>query len=92
MMEQENRILAIFTIDITNLPLDFQEIVKHEQQLIAKWKEEGILDHFFLRQTKNGAVLIFKGINQEKCSELMESLPLMQFKISIEYFSLMQQF
>ncbi len=91
-MEQENRILVIFTIDISNLPVNFQEIVKHEQQLIAKWKEDGILAHFFLRQTKDGAVLIFKGITNEKCLELMESLPLMQFKISVEYFNLMQQF
>jgi muconolactone D-isomerase len=91
-MEKENRILAVLTIDIKNLPDNFQEIVKHEQQLIAEWKEAGFLDHFFLRHTKDGAVFIFKDISHEKSIELMESLPLMQFKIGIEYFSLMQQF
>lgn len=49
-----------------NIPENFQEILKHEQEVVAKWKEEGILEHLFLRQTKNGAVLIFKDIDEEK--------------------------
>ena len=57
-----NRIQAILTIDTDNLPSNFQEIIKHEQEVIAKWKEEGFLESLFLRQTKNGAVLIFKDI------------------------------
>ncbi|MCX6145633.1 MAG: hypothetical protein NTW25_00050, partial [Candidatus Kapabacteria bacterium] len=67
-------------------------ILKHEQEVVAKWKEEGILEHLFLRQTKNGAVLIFKDIDEEKARELMEKLPLYQLKESVEYFNLMQQF
>ena len=87
-----NRIQAILTIETDNLPNNFQEIVKHEQEIIAKWKTEGILDHFFLRQTKNGAVIIFKGIDEEKVKELMKTLPLYKLKKSVEYFNLMQQF
>lgn len=87
-----NRIQAILTIDTDNLPNNFQEIVKHEQEVIAKWKEEGILDHFFLRQTRNGAVLIFKDIDEEKAKELMATLPLYKLKKSVEYLNLIKQF
>ena len=59
-----NRIQAILTLDMDNLPDNFQEIIKHEQEVVAKWKEEGILDHLFLRQTRNGAILIFKNVDE----------------------------
>jgi len=87
-----NRIQAILTLDMENIPENFQEILKHEQEVVAKWKEEGILEHLFLRQTKNGAVLIFKDIDEEKAKELMKKLPLYQLKKSVEYLNLIQQF
>lgn len=90
--KMENRVQAILTIDIDNLPENFQEILKHEQEVVAKWRAEGILEHLFLRQTKNGAILIFKGIDEEKVKELMETLPLYPLKKSVEYFNLIQQF
>jgi muconolactone D-isomerase len=88
----ENRIQAILTLDMDNIPRNFQEIIKQEQEVVAQWKAEGFLEHLFLRQSKNGAVLIFKGIDEQKAKELMEKLPLYQLKKSIEYLSLMQQF
>jgi hypothetical protein len=84
------RILVILTIDTENLPENFQEIIKHEREVIAKWKEEGFLDQLFLRQTKNGAVLIFKDIDEAKVNELMPTLPLYQLKKSIEVFPLIK--
>jgi muconolactone D-isomerase len=87
-----NSIQAILTIDTDNLPENFQEILKHEQEVVAKWKEAGILEHLFLRQTRNGAVLIFKDIDEEKAKELMATLPLYKLKKSIEYLSLIKQF
>ena len=87
-----NRIQAILTIDTDNLPENFQEIIKHEQEVVAKWKEEGVLDHLFLRQTRNGAVLIFKDVDEEKVKELMATLPLYKLKKSVEYLSLIKQF
>ena len=59
---------------------------------MAKWKEEGILESLFLWDAKNGAVLIFKGIDEEKAKELMETLPLFKLQKSVEYFSLIKQF
>ncbi len=87
-----NRIEAILTIDTDNLPANFQEIIKHEQEVVAQWKAEGILEHLFLREAKNGAVLIFKDIDLTRAKELMEQLPLYQLKKSVEYLSLMKQF
>ena len=87
-----NRIQAILTIDTDNLPSNFQEIIKDEQEMVLKWKEEGILEHFYLRQTKNGAVFIFKDLDEERVSKLMQSLPLFILKKSVEYINLIKQF
>ncbi len=87
-----NCIQAILTIHTENLPANFQEIIKHEQELLAQWKSEGLVEHLFLRPTKNGAVIIFKNIDENKAIELMESLPLYQFMKSIEYLPLLKQY
>jgi muconolactone D-isomerase len=87
-----NCIQAILTIDTDNLPSNFQEIIKHEQEMVAQWKAKGILEHLFLRQGRNGAVLIFKDIDEQRAKELMETLPLYKLMKSVEYFNLMKQF
>jgi len=87
-----NRIQAILTIDTDNLPTNFQEIIKHEQDVVAQWKEEGILESLYLRQGRNGAVLIFKDIDQARVEELMATLPLYPLRKSIEYYGLIKQF
>ena len=87
-----NCIQAILTIDTDNLPSDFQEIIKHEQEVVAQWKAEGILEHLFLRHERNGAVLIFKDMDEERARELMTTLPLYKLMKSVEYFNLMKQF
>ena len=84
------RILVILTIETDNLPNNFPEIIKHEREVVAKWKEEGFLDQLFLRQSKNDAILIFKDIDETKVNELMITLPLYQFKKSIEILSLIK--
>lgn len=49
-----NLIQAILTIDTDNLPDNFQDILKEEQAVVARWKEEGVLSHLYLRETKMG--------------------------------------
>ena len=85
-----NRIMVILTIDTDNLPSNFQEIVQHEREVVAQWKKEGFLDQLFLRQTRNGAVLIFKEIDMDKVNELMPTLPLYALKKSVEVFPLIK--
>lgn len=86
-----NRIQAVLTLDMEKIPSNFQEIIQHEKAVVAKWKEEGILEHLFLRQG-NGAVLIFKDVDEIKAKELMETLPLYKLKKSVEYLNLIKQF
>lgn len=85
-------ILVIFTINTDNLPENFQEIIKHEQEVLSAWKQEGIVEHLFLRPTRNGAVIIFTGIEEAKARTYIESLPLFPFVQSVEYFPLIKQF
>jgi muconolactone D-isomerase len=88
----KQNILVIFTINTDQLPGHFQEIIQHEQEVVAQWKVEGILEHLFLWPTRNGAVLVFKDIDEPKAQELMATLPLFPFMKSIEYLPLMKEF
>ncbi|MEI8087171.1 MAG: hypothetical protein WCG93_13255 [Paludibacter sp.] len=85
-----NRILVILTIDTENLPGNFQQIIQQEREVVAQWKQEGFLDQLFLRPTKNGAVLIFKDLDEEKVYQLMTTLPLYQLKKSMEVLPLIK--
>ena len=87
-----NRVLAILTIDTDKLPDNFQEIIKHEQEVVAQWKAEGILESLFLRPTKNGALLLFKDLDEAQVRAKMAQLPLYKLKKTVEYYSLMKQF
>ena len=86
------RIQVILTIDMENLPANFQEILQQEQAVVAAWKAEGILEHLFLRDTKNGAVLIFKDLSPAEVEARMKTLPFYLIKKSVEYYNLIQQF
>jgi len=86
------RVQVILTLDMENLPSNFSEILKQEQEVVAGWKAQGILEHLFLRQTKNGAVLVFKDKDEDQVKALMATLPFYQIKKSVEYYNLIQQF
>jgi hypothetical protein len=86
------RIQVILTLDMDNIPSNFQEILIEEKKVVEQWKTEGILEHLYLRDLKNGAILIFKNIDDVEAKSLMTKLPLYQLKKSIEYFNLIQQF
>ena len=77
-------VLAILTIHTDNLPENFQDIIKHEEEVVAAWKSEGFLDQLFLRPTRNGAVLIFKNLSEEEVNEKMKTLPLYPLMKSLE--------
>ena len=85
-----NRILVILTLDMENLPGNFQEILRHEREVVSQWKKDGVLEQLFLRQTKNGAVLIFKDIDEEKAIKLMTTLPFYPLRKSMEIFPLIK--
>lgn len=86
------RIQVILTLDMENLPDNFQEILKEEQAVVAIWKADGILEQLYLREGRNGAVLIFKDLEEDQVVALMKTLPFYPLKKSIEYYSLIRQF
>lgn len=63
-----------------NLPSNFPELLKQEQEVVAEWKQGGFLEHLFLREAKNGAVLIFKDKEEAQVKALMETLPFLKSK------------
>ncbi|MCX6211869.1 MAG: hypothetical protein NT104_04810 [Bacteroidetes bacterium] len=87
-----NRVQVILTLDMENLPSNFPELLKQEQEVVAVWKSEGYLEHLYLRQARNGAVLVFKDKEEEEVKALMETLPFYKIKKSVEYYNLIHQF
>ena len=85
-----NRILVILTLDMENLPANFQEILRHEREVVSQWKKDGVLEQLFLRQTKNGAVLIFNDLDEEKAIKLMTTLPFYPLRKSMEVYPLIK--
>ncbi len=81
-------VLAILTIHTDNLPENFQEIIKHEREVVAAWKAEGFLEQIFLRPTRNGAILIFKNLSEEEVNEKMKTLPLYPLMKGLEVISM----
>jgi muconolactone D-isomerase len=76
--------LDSYKLDMENLPSNFPDILKEEQAIVAAWKSEGFLEHLFLRDTKNGAILIFKEKEEAEVKTLMDNLPFMKIKKSPE--------
>jgi len=87
-----NRVQVILTLDMENLPSNFPELLKQEQEVVAVWKSEGYLEHLYLRQARNGAVLVFKDKEEEEVKALMETLPFFKIKKTVEYYNLIHQF
>ena len=61
-------------------------------EYVNKWKEEGILENFFISVSKKDAVLIFKNIDESKTKELIEILSYFPYMHKIEYHILDKQF
>ena len=85
-----NRILVILTLDMENLPANFQEILRQEREVVTQWKKDGVLEQLYFMPTKNGAVLIFKDIDEEKANQLMTTLPFYPLRKSMEIFPLIK--
>jgi len=87
-----NRVQVILTLDMENLPSNFPALLQEEQEVVAGWRAQGFLEHLYLRQARNGAVLVFKDLGEEQVKALMETLPFFKIKKSIEYSNLIFQF
>ena len=88
------QILALITLSESGIVTinQFQNCQKKEMEYVNKWKEEGILENFFISVSKKDAVLIFKNIDESITRELIEILPYFPYMQKIEYHILDKQF
>ena len=68
------------------------ELPKKEMEFVNQWKQENILESFFISVTKKDAVLIFQNIDEAKTKELIEILPYFPYMEKVEYHNLNKQF
>jgi hypothetical protein len=68
------------------------ELPKSEMEFINQWKQENILESFFISVTKKDAVLIFQNMDENKTKELIKILPYFPYMEKIEYHNLNKQF
>lgn len=89
-----NRILVLITLSDNGIDTikSNPDLPKKEMEFVNKWKEEAILESFFISVTKKSAVLIFQNIDETKTKELIETLPYFPFMAKIEYHDLNKQF
>ncbi|MBS1636904.1 MAG: hypothetical protein JST26_13385 [Bacteroidetes bacterium] len=89
-----NRILVLITLSDNGIETikSTPELPKKEMEFVNKWKEEGILESFYISVSKKDAVLIFKGPDENKSKELIGILPYFPYMAKIEYHNLNKQF
>lgn len=68
------------------------ELPKKEMEYIHQWKEEGILESFFISVSRKDAVLIFKDVEESRTKELIEILPYFPYMAKVDYHHLNKQF
>jgi hypothetical protein len=89
-----NRIMVLITLSESgiNTIRSTPELPKLEMEFVNKWKEEGMLESFFISVTKKDAVLIFKDVDEHKTKELIGTLPYFPYMSRIDYHNLDKQF
>jgi Muconolactone delta-isomerase len=82
---------AILTIKDDVKVEELAEVLKHEREVIVQWTQAGHIYDFFLRQTRNGAVLLFKDLDEAEVREMIAKLPLFPYLKPVEYLGLIKQ-
>ena len=89
-----NRLLVLITLSDNGIETikSNPELPKKEMEFINQWRQETILENFFIAVSKKDAVLIFQNIDESKAKELIETLPYFPYMSKIEYHNLNKQF
>ena len=89
-----NRILVLITLSDSGIATikSNPDLPKKEMEFVNQWKEETILESFFISVSKKEAVLIFQNVDEAQTKELIEILPYYPYMEKIDYHSLHQQF
>ncbi|KYP13765.1 hypothetical protein [Flavihumibacter sp. CACIAM 22H1] len=89
-----HRILVLITLSdsgIESIKAN-PELPKKEMEFVQQWREEKILESFFISVTKKDAVLIFQQVEEAAVKTLIETLPYFPYMEKIDYHSLNKQF
>ncbi len=89
-----NRILVLITLSDSGIDTikSNPDLPKKEMEFVNQWKQENILESFFISVTKKDAVLIFQNVDEAKTKELIETLPYLPYMSKIDYHNLNKQF
>lgn len=89
-----NRILVLITLSDSGIETikSTPDLPKQEMEFVNKWKEENILESFFISVSKKDAVLIFQNVDENKTKELIGILPYFPYMAKVEYHHLNKQF
>lgn len=80
-----NRIAVLITMHFDNSKGNFEELRQKEMAHIMSWKETGLLDGFFIKSDKDGAMIVFKDIQMEEVVKKVEALPFFPFMQEVKY-------
>ena len=89
-----NKILVIITLldsGIDTIKAN-PELPKNEMKFVNQWKEENILESFFISVPSKSAVLIFQNVDETRTNELIETLPYFPYMEKIVYMNMNKQF
>jgi len=89
-----NRIMVLIALSDNGITIikSNSELPKKEMEYVNHWKDENILESFFISVSKKEAVLILQNIDESKTKELIESLPYYPYMEKIAYYNLNKQF
>ena len=89
-----NRILVLITLSDKGIETikSNPELPKKEMEFVNQWKQENILESFFISVSKKDAVLIFQNVDETRAKELIEILPYFPYMARIDYHNLNKQF
>jgi hypothetical protein len=68
------------------------DLPKKEMEFINLWKEEGVLESFFISVSRKDAVLLFQNTEENTVRSLMEILPYFPHMAVIKYHLLNKKF
>jgi len=63
---------------------DIPEVLQQERAIIQEYTAKGYMYDLFLRPNRNGALLMFKDLEDDKVQELVNALPLFPYLKTIE--------
>ncbi len=69
---------------------EIPEVLQHEREVVEEWKQAGYIYDMYLRQGKNGAVIMFNETDEQKVQALISTLPLFPYFKPAEYLGLLK--